>query len=198
MSLTGSSCLLATLACLTRPLPLPVAPPVCFPYPGARFVIFCILDSICMWDQMMFVILCVTDFTEHSTLEIHSYCHRWQCFRFFSFLIAECYSMVCVHTMSSWSTRPLVDMDCFHILAIVSNTAGNMEDTSIFFQICFLRRKVLFVFFPQIVRNPFFFCFFLGMFVFSVLLLSQFLMYTVADWKRTGWLFSLPSAYFRI
>ena len=85
--------------------------------------------------------------------------------------------MVCVYTMSSWSTHPLVDMDCFHILPVVSNTAGNMEDTYIFFQICFLRRKVLFVFFPQIVRNPFSFCFFLGMFVFSVLLLSQFLMY---------------------
>ena len=72
MSLTESSCLLTTLACLTRPLPLPVAPPVCFPYPGAQFVIFCILGSICMWGQMMFVILYVTDFTEHNTLEIHS------------------------------------------------------------------------------------------------------------------------------
>ena len=65
------------------------------------------------------------------------------------------------------------------------NDAGNIGRYIYLFPDLFSEKKsLLFVFFPQIVRNPFLLCFFLGMSVFSVLLLSQFLVYTVDDRKR--------------
>ena len=46
-------------------------------------VAFCFLDSIWMWDNVVFAFLCLIYFTERPTFWIHPCCYKWQDFIFY-------------------------------------------------------------------------------------------------------------------
>ena len=49
----------------------------------SEFCLFMILDSTCKWDHTVFVVFCLTYFTQHNALKVHLCCCKWQNFHLF-------------------------------------------------------------------------------------------------------------------
>ena len=45
--------------------------------------LFCFWDSTYKWNHMVFVLFCLTYFTQHNTLQVHPCYHKWQTFILF-------------------------------------------------------------------------------------------------------------------
>ena len=85
------------------------------------------------WKHMVFVFLCLTYFAKHNTLQIYSYCCRWQDFMF----LWLSNTPVCVCITPSLSIHLL---SCCYMFIVVNNASLNIEE-HVLFQIwyfCFL------------------------------------------------------------